>query len=235
MGIKHSTQTSKPEREDVDISRVAWNENHVIDGHVTPDTDNAYDFGSDALKIRDIHIGRSIEWAAIFLRQRTGVTVGSNLVMGYGGSAAMGQNNLWACPFIIPSRANITRVAAYCQTAGTVAARARIGLYDDDGNRYPNDLIVDGGEVDCSAVGLKEATVDEDVDPGVYWIVLNWNEAAIAWYHVQTRSFYLISGGLDNHLGWQVALAYGALPATFPGGAAANRSPVGFYRIASWL
>lgn len=185
-------------------------------------------------RVRDITVLRNILTFPVFLRQRTGVTVGSNLVFGYI-TAAPGEDNLWACPFILPQCANITRLGTWCQTAGTAAARARIGLYTSDGNLYPATLIVDGGEVNCSATGLKEVVVNVTLEPGVYWVAVDWNEAAIGWYLLNSGSPYLIGSALDSHLGWQVVQAYGALPANYPGGGANNRSPIGFYQIASYI
>jgi hypothetical protein len=56
LGIKHATQTSRANNPDYDVSKDAWNENHTIDGTVTPDTDDSHDLGSATAEWKDLYV-----------------------------------------------------------------------------------------------------------------------------------------------------------------------------------
>lgn len=78
-------------------------------------------------------------------------------------------------------------------TAGTSAtAKLRIGLYDDWDGR-PDVLLVDGGQIDCTAAGAKTQTVSSIVlGPGRYWVAVVWQQLSVATLSI---SGYNIFGG----------------------------------------
>ena len=135
---------------------------------------------------------------------------------------------LWAIPLYAPGRPTlIDRIAIRIETP-TTAADVRLGLYQDDGNMYPGQLIVDAGEVSAGSLDLKTLTVNETVPRGVLWLALkpegaNANLAGInasspgAWVSlgedplVDSKSFFI---------SWKKSSqGAGVLPTIFPSGA----------------
>lgn len=144
-------------------------------------------------------------------------------------------NSLRAFPFFIPKTAKFDRIAIRVTTAGTgTTPRARLGVYDDNGSIYPNNLILDAGEVDVSATGIKELTIDLTLKSGkLYWLALvGQGTTSLAVAAIATGDVLATFLGWDSSLagtpplGYAVTQSYGALPATFPGSAADWSLPV---------
>lgn len=171
----------------------------------------------------------------VFLRQRTGQTLTSNLVVEEA-NRAITLDNLRSYPFIIPQRCNITRIGVRV-TTGAAGAQIRVGIYDDDGNLYPDALIVDGGIVSGVGAAIVLATVDVNLNPGIYHLVdiVDRNGVTMACPNPANQ----ISPVWDPQVGsggWLAAYTFAALPATFPAGGSLDADvPSPKLRIASWL
>ena len=177
----------------------------------------------------------SITHPGLFLKQRTGVTLRSNLAISTVG-VNIGANSFRAHPFMVTQRLNLDRIGFEITGVGGAGAGCYVGLYTDNGNFYPATLIVDGGTFDCSAVGgvgIKLANVNVVLEPGLYWLAFLCNDAAITFTGPE-NSRQLRMKDSDNSMVWSVAQAYGALPNPYPGGAGNDNGPIPYYRIASY-
>jgi hypothetical protein len=183
------------------------------------------------------NIGYLTEIPNYFFKQRTGITLSSNIFGSSTTRVHLPLDVLRAAPFYVPQRCTMDRIGIRVIGAGAAGAKIRVGLYRDDGNFYPSTLVVDGGELDATGTGVRLATVNVTLEPGVYWLAGVANDATIDWSAANsTDCIYLISSNYAGDVGWQVAQAYGALPDPFPGGGATSvYVPLPFYRISAWL
>lgn len=139
-------------------------------------------------------------------------------------------NVLRAIPFVVSKATTIDQMAINVTTAGAGGAgKARVGIYNDNGNNYPGSLVVDAGEAVTTSTGVKTFTTGMPVtlDPGLYWLTYVHGCSSTA---PTMRAFTL--AGLNPVLGyastlpanaqfgWSVAFTYAALPATFTAGGA---------------
>jgi len=136
-----------------------------------------------------------------------------------------------ACiPFWVRKRSRWNRVGAMVYTAAA-GAFVRPGIYADNGNGMPGALIVDGGQVDASTTGSKEAVIDQWLDPGLYWIAIATQGAALQYYcaydaYIQTRQTGVITWNDPGTATFAYAAGVyhtpegvtGALPSTFTPG-----------------
>lgn len=82
-------------------------------------------------------------------------------------------NTLYAMPFIV-SRTTTFDSISYELTTQGASSQVRLGIYDDTGACYPNNLIFDSGNVTgTNPVGEKSATITSSLqtfNPGLYWL-----------------------------------------------------------------
>jgi len=167
------------------------------------------------------------------LTQRTGVSVFSNLCTNYAGVNNIAVDTLRAGMFLVTARLNIDRIGTYIAGPGGAGAKVRVGLYSDNGSLYPGALIVDGGELAADAIAEVLAVVDEDLDPGFCWLILNCDDNAVDILGPNLSLFLLSS--TTHGMGYTVASAYGALPDPFPaGGIVSINIPNPRYRISAY-
>jgi hypothetical protein len=106
-----------------------------------------------------------------------------------------------------------------------------VGIYQDNGSIYPGSLVADAGTVDTSSIGLKEITglsISLSANT-LYWFVLVTNVAPSlvvtpsggGW---QPLGFDTTTLNVTGGAFWKVSFTYATLPATFPGGGAAQTS-----------
>jgi len=171
---------------------------------------------------------------------RTGLWYRLPTVTSNRGFVAPGANSLCAGLFWTPRRVRIDRIGCYVETAGAAGERARLGIYRENGDLYPGELAVDGGEVAVDAVGHKELVVDVVLEPGHYFIALVTNSGAARFYRTWRAGMQVIGSPDTSNLGrvsWYVSYTYGALPDPFPAGAvqAGDGRCFGMVRIAELL
>lgn len=144
-------------------------------------------------------------------------------------------NSIRAFPFFIPKTVKFDRIAIRVTTAGTGAVpRARLGVYDDNGSVYPGKLVLDAGEVNVSANGIKELVIDVTLKTGkLYWLsLIGQDTTSLAVGAIPSGDALATFLGWDASLagtpplGYAVNQAYGLLPADYPAGAADWSLPV---------
>jgi len=133
-------------------------------------------------------------------------------------------NYLYAFYYPVVKRMRFDRIAIFVNTASsTSGAKARLGIYSDNGNFYPGKLILDAGEVDLTSTGRKEIEIDVVLDRGVYWLAYISNVS-----DAQLRMIF----GYPVPKGFSVTIPYtyggyvynlesypSSLPNTYPSGA----------------
>jgi hypothetical protein len=83
----------------------------------------------------------------------------------------------WWCPFDV----TIDRIAVEVTTNQT-GGLARLGLYAAGSDGAPSTLVVDAGEIDTSATGVKELTISQALTGGtLYWLVIANKTANVAY------------------------------------------------------
>jgi hypothetical protein len=139
---------------------------------------------------------------------------------------AITANSLYAYPFVVPESQTFDRIAIKVQTLS--AGNVRLGIYSDNGTVYPGALLVDAGEVDVGATGVKSLTINQTLTAGLYWLVLVGNSTPTLTGVVSGYSYSCI-GSSDltaaSNMYWLAGFPYAALPTPFPAGASGNVLP----------
>jgi len=127
-------------------------------------------------------------------------------------------NTLVTYPIIIARDITLDRIAIEITTA-VAGNNVRIGLYNNSTNCYPSTLLLDSGNIDCTAIGIKEVVISQPLLKGIYWKTYLSQSGSIACRRISIQpsiigidntNFSLLGGGFYH------AQAFGALPATFP-------------------
>src|SRR4051812_48441137 len=74
-------------------------------------------------------------------------------------AGALAASGLYASPVSLPRAVSVTDIA--CQvTVGAASSFVRMGIYKDNGNGYPGDLVAgsDTGQIDASGAAVKTFT-----------------------------------------------------------------------------
>jgi hypothetical protein len=133
--------------------------------------------------------------------------------------SALTANRIYAMPFICPKAITLDRIGVYVSTLSTTTAR--LGIYADDGNCYPGNLLLDAGTIDVTSTGAKKITISQALAANtLYWLVIVC-AATPAIYCIPVAGVINILGhpaalGTAQHYGLYATLAYGVLPGTFP-------------------
>lgn len=145
------------------------------------------------------------------------------------GIAGLTLNTLVAIPFVngpaFPLRAMALRITG----AGGAGSVVRFGIYDmDEITTKPVNLVVDSGQIDGTvAPAFVNIPINVTLGAGlVYYFVTLIGVAAPV---IQGAATWINTHGWAVNFtiganGWQVAQAFGALPAIFPAGASLNTS-----------
>lgn len=141
-------------------------------------------------------------------------------------TALLVVNRLYALPFIISQKRVIDQMAF--NVTAFVAGNIRIGIYKAGTDGYPSTLVADVGAVVISANGVKTLSASPlpiTLGPGLYYLAMVTDSASTV-RGFAVASMLPVLGvssalGTAQMLGYYVALAYGALPATFTAGGTA--------------
>lgn len=168
----------------------------------------------------------------------------------FAGATSGADTTIYAVPFYYGAEYTIDRIGIRVTTA-VANTVARLGIYKATSrtNIYPDTLLVESSELDCSTTGAKTATVAATLAAGtMYWLAYQcYNNAATATYPtVRALSNVALPQvlGCSSALGassainayLSVASAYGAYPATFPAGGAlvaTNVAPAVYVRLSA--
>ena len=128
--------------------------------------------------------------------------------------SAIPANRLYYMPFCLP-QITVDRILIEVTTG--LAGSARLGLYTNL-NGMPDQLIVDAGAVDTSAVGIIEASFSPIALPGWCWVAVVLNAAATLRISASNNNGWLlgIANLASSAKGLEAAFTYGALPTTAP-------------------
>lgn len=134
-------------------------------------------------------------------------------------------SNITCVPITIARHTHIDRIGIN-RTAilQPPSATGRLGIYNDDGFGYPNDLLLDTGTFSIETTGAKEVTIDYELEPGLYWLAFTPNGTnSIARYAHGAkghRSRYGSRGAIRRSSGWtEAGNAGSALPNPWADGA----------------
>ena len=195
-----------------------WNGNNEV-----PTKNAVYD------KIETLSTGglAPLAWKHRAGRYYGGLSTGISL-----GNVTPAQDTLWAIPILIPEDNTYDTIAISLEgTSGSSVVR--LGIYDDDGDLYPDNLIVDAGETSTATgegLGMKTKTISEALTAGLYWLVYLAGSGTPVVRGFSSRGLLPILGGSNiapattNGCAWTVSYSYAALPATFPGSASVDTS-----------
>jgi len=142
-------------------------------------------------------------------------------------AAAGGTLNLLiATPWLNGPPFPLRAIACNIAAIGGAGSVMRIGIYAADETRvYPTALLVDSGSIDTTIAGFKNIPINLSLDLGlIYFFVSIIGVAAPT---ITSAASWLPSLGWSVNFaaianGWQVAQAFGPLPAVFPVGATLN-------------
>lgn len=144
---------------------------------------------------------------------------GVSLQGGSFSTLAPGINTQYYFPIYVVSATPV--IGLVCEITGAaVGGKARMGLYQCTGDLTPGALIVDGGEIDCAATGIKEDTIAVTLPAGPALISWNCNNGAMQVRFARGNSEQMgvlpTLGGNAFRAELTVTSAYGALPASGP-------------------
>jgi hypothetical protein len=88
-----------------------------------------------------------------------------------GTGSALTANRAHAIPFWVHTQTTFDRIGIRV-TTGVAATTIRLGIYDSNSSRFPNNLVLDAGTVDSSASTTnREITISETLNTGLYFLV----------------------------------------------------------------
>lgn len=152
--------------------------------------------------------------------------VGSHIATSMSASA-LSANFIYAMPVIVPDAVPIDRIGAEITTI-SAGKSFRTAIYLPDGTRKrPGTLLVDSGNLSAGVTGFIAATIANDLPRGLVWFCIQAEDGTMQFRVIgSTVHVPLIGktagGGTGTFGSIAVAQAFGAFPATFPGGASPN-------------
>jgi hypothetical protein len=131
-------------------------------------------------------------------------------------------------PFPVPAAITLTRIGAEVTVVGESGSKLRLGIYGDNGNGYPGELVIDAGTINGDSATVQEITISQPLQPGLYWIGAAVQAAPTTQPTVRTLAVIdqvtpiALTGGTTptaNHpsnVGFVGFSMTGALPSTWP-------------------
>ncbi len=190
-----------------------------------PANNDVLAWNAGAAEWRNISLGGLGAGAMNFFAHRKVGRYYGSAVLVYSGMTTtwLTNGNIYAVPFIVPVEQDFDEILINC-SSGVANAVGRLGLYDDDGDCYPDNLLHGTAELDFSAAGDKSEAIVETLTPGLYWLAIligTANPQVRAWYY-NYQMFPLLGHTAGNdfipYYFLYGAEAYGAMPDPFPGG-----------------
>lgn len=138
-------------------------------------------------------------------------------------SSAMGNGTLRASPIKFDRAVRLDRIGAEVTTIGEAGSLIRLGIYRDNGNFYPGNLILDAGTILGDSAAIQAITIDQALAPGVYWLCAAVQSAPTTQPTVRIASTMIVPGpgalasslSANTTMGVSQAGVSGALPAAF--------------------
>ncbi len=140
-------------------------------------------------------------------------------------TTSLTADKLYAYHLAITRALTIDRLGLWVSVAA--AGNARLGIYNDNGNVYPGSLLLDAGAVDVSAIGKKEAIIDQALTKGLYWLAIICSAEITVykgqWAHSPLGRSNTTLKAVYSHY-YKTGVGYGALPDPCPSGAGLTTS-----------
>lgn len=139
-------------------------------------------------------------------------------------TTTLGNGSLRVFPVFLQRAQAFDRLGAEVTGAGEAGSTYRIGVYADNGNRYPGALILDAGTIDGTSATLQEITVSLTLSAGLYWfggVTQNAPSsqptlrAVASWTMPAITSIGTTSANTNDSFGQFQSGVAGALPSTF--------------------
>lgn len=106
-------------------------------------------------------------------------------------------------------------------TTGAASSVMRLGIYSDDGDGFPGDLLAETADLDTSTTGVKAGTISLAISGGLYWLCANPRGGEPAVRGISGRLAYapLLSSNFAFQMGWGSGFGptSGSLPAAGSG------------------
>ncbi len=139
---------------------------------------------------------------------------------------AVAADNIYAHPILIQEAVDIEGMAFNVSVSGV--GNAYIGLYDGNADGYPRELLFDSAALTLVGIGQKLASCTLHLPPGLYWAAIQTDNAGAATLHARYPDGFLgfatTLNGQFPHLGLGAASVSAGMPASFPSGAASQRT-----------
>lgn len=128
----------------------------------------------------------------------------------------LSADRFYTCLFPVPLHTRWDEIAMYVSISPGAGALVRMGVYRSNGNLYPSELVLDAGDVDVSAVGIRSLPINLELTPGQYFIAFVSNMAGVR----TNGDTYFVSPLRDpagatmttRYIGWFRLDAFGPLP-----------------------
>lgn len=140
-------------------------------------------------------------------------------------SWASQRGTLTASPLDVGKAVTVTALAVNASVAGTAGSLARLGIFQDAGDKAgPGALLVDAGTVTADVTGHREVTLSQKLAPGRYWLAVIFEGAAPGTIYtlanpITPLGIWSTTPHLGRVAGYQkAAVTEGGLPASWPAG-----------------
>ncbi len=137
---------------------------------------------------------------------------------------SLSKNILYAIPFYVGSIGRTADIIAINVTTPGAGNNARIGIYMDDNNMYPKELLLDAGDVDISVGGgggVLSVNINQILSADtIVWLCILADGTTTVRAFSSTSVIHPLGTSSILGTGWNTQWAhtqtYGKLPATFP-------------------
>lgn len=143
-------------------------------------------------------------------------------------------NTILVMPFWLGIAATFDRLAFNVTFASTTGGVCRLGIYNSDG-AVPTSLVLDAGTVGTTSTGVKQITISQALQPGMYWLAVC---SQVAQCNGTLFQGYYPNRGLTNFVfTWQNGPSTqqqgvsGALPSTYSETAWTTTAAVSFPQL----
>lgn len=140
-------------------------------------------------------------------------------------------------PFYVTETATFDRMGISVST-GQASTNGRLAIYADDGHGQPGALVLDAGTVVTTATAAVEATINQQLTPGLYWLacVTQGGTTQPTLYATNAPTIHVGAGSLANAMTGMSAYSQTSVSGAFSTYSAAGAmafSPVIAMRVAS--
>jgi len=125
------------------------------------------------------------------------------------------------------------RIGVYIDVGGPPGSLIRLGFYDSDGQAYPQNLLVDSGDLDGTVGGVTVSTpIDLTLDKGLYFIAANSNIIGLTiYYTVNCLPTFWGDEAYGPYATLTIGQPYGPMPNPFPLGAGSPKGEINSFSL----